>query len=969
MPQWIDTQADGVALLARTSMSGAKELVLRRIRPDTVVPDAALAYGFEPEGEIFVRKNTRFSLTEIRRIFPAAQVADMALEDIVYRVAAPIARLAVPNRQSSARAAEVVLPAADHLDVEAAAPSTWAHVPRGRFLMSARSVVEGGVPLVEFEGISYASPESPKAVHEQAVLAAVNAGESLPFAVLVDYPQTAYFGATKRHASTRVAKLLSSLEITERLLEGERAHAVLKNDGFEDLVIVRETRPEGQRLSLTHYCNKNGQITLDAEVVFHIRGGQLHLSETAVENVLRGGEIRSYDAFLANRLSKNWLDQGFALAEVHWPNQPAPSVVRSAPALPEMPPTVGAASVAKVPAGPAAGMTMAFVFDSAAAAKLAVGMSQGAALGNLLAECASPTATNSPRSRIGQNLFGMLLLEDANGVRYLDLRSEEIAEDLSDRGVEYMTISEAQRAGKLTLVQKELVKGALLFGRPVYRALKLADGSGAFFAIERGAAGESYAYKLEFADGGRPHWLSLGAAWMHGAPSDGELLSSRPRPIDAFDQQAFVHEINQAIAETSQDVLNERYRMLLLDADRITVRKISEQAYEFSSADDWLPFGDVRVEQSGDYWRASHGTTSSSLRCSLEAACSWANRTIATQREHYLAHLHQTTDGSLQFAIPEQDFTVLRRVLHKASIGEQTSWQSMGVQGDWTVYPKDFRAEIIDDGRLRIAIRGRELIYEICSMEADPASTFAYYQTEGLRRIGQWLGQVQDDIRWDETVRAHPEGGLLKQRMREYQDLQVKHYGAANFSARVPSTRAREMVLAITDRDVDRLISVIGDNGPNNKSTMRLFQSVSGLKPGHSRTTRAEAVYRFCGYSDEQAAQHARRREDLARVRSMEREAKARIESAANMKVSHNGTEKTGKVMIDEVWAQGYTELSTRRQGASTRYMLRNPTTGQYYDLKEPLTGYARHLVTIKDSANFVPGPTDEPEDVHTPGY
>ncbi|OOW75823.1 hypothetical protein [Xanthomonas cissicola] len=114
MPQWIDTQADGVALLARTSMSGGKELVLRRIRPDTVVPDAALAYGFEPEGEIFVRKNTRFSLTEIRRIFPAAQVADMALEDIVYRVAAPIARLAVPNRQSSARAVEV---GSDHLRI------------------------------------------------------------------------------------------------------------------------------------------------------------------------------------------------------------------------------------------------------------------------------------------------------------------------------------------------------------------------------------------------------------------------------------------------------------------------------------------------------------------------------------------------------------------------------------------------------------------------------------------------------------------------------------------------------------------------------------------------------------------------------------------------------------------------------------------------------------------------------------
>ncbi|MEQ7884015.1 hypothetical protein [Xanthomonas hortorum] len=970
MPQWIDTQADGVALLARNTSGGAKELVLRRLRPDAVVPAAAVAYGFQPEGEIFVRKDTRFSLAEIRQIFPAAQVAEMALEDIVYRVAAPIARLAVPNLQSSARPAQEPATAADHVNPDTAAPpASWAHVPRARFLMGARELVEGGAPVVEFEGSSYASGDSPKAIHRHAVQAAQNAGESLPFAVLVDYPEMAYFGATKRHAPTRVAKLLSTLEITERLMDGERGHAVLKNDGYEDLVIVREARADGQRLTLTHYYEKHGQVTLDAELVFHIRGGQLHLSETAVDNVLRGGEIRGHDAFLANRLSKNWLDQGFALAEVQWPDQPAPIVKRSAPEPPVVPADVGAPSVATVAAGPAAGMAMAFVFDHQGAAKLAVGMSQGAALGNLLAETASPAATNTPRARVGQNMFGMSLLEDTNGVRYLDLRTEELPEDLSDRGLEFMTVSEAKRAGKLTLAQKEPTKGVVLFGRPVYRSLKLSDGSAAYFSVEKGSSGESYAYRLDFANGGRPTWLSLGAAWTHGAPSDGELLSSRTRPVEGFDERAFVEAINQAIESSTQEVLNERYRILPLDPDKITVRKVSEQAYEVTSTEEWVPLGHVRVEQNGDHWRASHGTSSSSLRCSLEAACSWASRTIATHREYYLAHLHQATDGSLQFAVPEQDFNVLRRVLHKASIGEQTSWQSMGVQGEWKVDPKHLRAEVAGEGRLRIEVRGRDLAYEVCAMEADPASTFAHYQTESLRRIGQWLSQVQDDIHWDETVKAHPDGALLQRRMREYQDLQVKHYGAERFGTRVPSARAREMILAITDRDVDRLISVIGDNGPNNKSTMRLFQSISGLNPGHSRATRAEAVYRFCGYSADQAAQHARGRDDLARVRAMEREAKSRIDAVANMMVKHNGTEKSGKAMIDDVWAQGYTELTTRRQGAATRYMLRNPGTGQYYDLKEPLTGYARHLVTIRDSANAAPAPADEPEDSPTPGY
>lgn len=969
MPQWIDTQLHGVALLARNASNGAKELVLRRLRPDAQVPEAAIAFGFQPEGDVFVRKDTRFSLAEIRKIFPDAQVAEMALEDIVYRVAAPIAQLVVPNPPSSARTAQdPSQPSTVAAETPRLPPAAWARTPRSRFLLGAREVQNGEIRHIEFEGVTYASGDAPKAVHHQAVQAAVNTGDSLPFAVLVDYPDLAYFGATKRHAATRVAKLLSSLEITERLMEGDIARAVLKNEGYEDLVIVREDRPDGQRLSLTHYYEKHGRLTLDSELVFHIRGGQLHLAETAVDNVLRGGEIRGHDAFLANRLSKNWLDQGFAIAEVQWPEVSMPSPPRTAAIEPTLPPELGEPSTAALTTGPGKGMTMAFVFDHAGAAKLALGMSKGAALGHLLEEVAASPAASSPRTQVGQNLFGMTLLEDENGVRHVELRSDELTEDSSERGLEFMTVEEGKRAGKLTLVQKEPIKGALLFGRPIYRCLKLSDGSTAYFALET-SRGENFAYKLDLADGGRPVWQSMGAAWTHGAPGDGELLSARPRPMQGFDQYAFVRELNETIAGANQDVLNERYRMLPLDLDRVTIRKVSERSYEVAPAEDWVPSGPILIDQNGDHWRASQGTSSSSLRCSLEAAFSWAYRTVVTHREHYLAHLHQTTDGLLQFAVPKEDFDVLRSVLHKASIGEQTSWQSMGVAGEWQIEPTNLRAEKVCEGKLRIDVRGRQLSYEVCSMEADPASTFAYYQREGLRRIGQWLGQVQDDVRWDDIIRSHPDGPLLQQRMRDYQDLQIKHYGAERFGARVPSARAREMVLAITDRDVDRLISVIGDNGPNNQSTMRLFQAVSGLKLGHSRATRAEAVYRFCGYSEEAAARHAQSREDLARVRAMEREAKQRIAAVENFRVSHQGVEKTGKAMIDEVWEQGYTELVSRRQGASTRYSIRNPATHQYYDLKEPLTGYVRHLITIRDSAGGSPAPVDEPEDTPTPGF
>ncbi|MDQ1090627.1 hypothetical protein QE400_000040 [Xanthomonas sacchari] len=976
MPQWIDTRSHGVALLARNSPDGTKELVLQRLRPDAPVPEVAIEFGFEPQpqGDVFIRKNTRFSLAEIRSIFPEAKVSEMAIEDIVYRVDAPFAGLGVPNPLSSARTAqEPLLPPTETVASPPTPPVHWARTPLSRFLVGARQAQKGGIAYVEFEEETFESGEDPKALHLIAVQTAVNAGVALPFAVLVDYGDLAYPAPPEAESRTReaavrirrsevsVSTLLSVLGITEKLMEGDSKRAVLKFEGENDLVILRESSSHGQRLSLTQYHQKRGQQALESELVFDVRDGRLHLAETATENLLRGGEIRERDPILADAFSNTWLYAGFAVAEVHWADAPGP------------PPPGGVAEEVRIPLEPAAPtdtakrVTTTFVLDHAGAAELTVGMSRGAALGDLLPLLAEPPAACKRRTPVGQNLFGMTILEDESGVRHLELRSDELTEDREERGLEFMTQGEGQRAGRLTLVQSEPIKGTLLFGRPVHRCLRLTDGSTAYFALQENS-GEHFAYKLDFADGGRPEWQSMGAAWTHGAPGDGELLSARPRPLQEFDQQAFVRELNETIACATEDVLDERYRILPLDLDKITIRKISERAFEVMPAEVWVPSGPIRIEQSGDYWRATQGTSSSSLRCSLEAAFSWAHRSVATHREYYLAHLHQLADGALQFAIPDDTFQVLRSVLHKGSIGEQTSWSSMGVAGDWQIEPRDLRAEQTADGKLRIGVRGRELSYEICSMEADPASTVIFYRKEGLRRINQWLGQVQDDIRWDDIVREHRDGPLLQKRLRDYQDLQIQNYGGERHGARVPSAYSREMVLAITDRDVDRLIQVIRDNGPNNKSTMRLFQDVSGLKLGHSRATRAEAVYRYCGLSPEDAAGHAQSREALARVRALAREAKERIAAVENFMVSHHGVKKTGKAMLDEVWSQGFTELVSRRQGASTRYSIRNPSTMQYYDLKEPLTGYARHLITIRDSARRAPAPAEEPEDAPTPG-
>lgn len=116
-----------------------------------------------------------------------------------------------------------------------------------------------------------------------------------------------------------VAKLLHDAGLADEILKGENFHLEVENEPFVPLSIKRHK----QELYLTHFLSDDGDLTLDSEMVFDISDlGQLSLSQTAVQDPVKGGELRRNDKQFGAFFSKNLLEQGFAEAAMSaWKDQ------------------------------------------------------------------------------------------------------------------------------------------------------------------------------------------------------------------------------------------------------------------------------------------------------------------------------------------------------------------------------------------------------------------------------------------------------------------------------------------------------------------------------------------------------------------------------------------------------------------------------------------------------------------------
>ena len=108
----------------------------------------------------------------------------------------------------------------------------------------------------------------------------------------------------------RILRFLRNAGIEQDVMTSEDFHQRIENEPFIPLVVERQ----GDELYLTHYLTQNGDMFIDSEMVFRVRGeGHIEFKETAVQS-LRGGESRLPDRAFAQIFSKNIVQQGFAEA-------------------------------------------------------------------------------------------------------------------------------------------------------------------------------------------------------------------------------------------------------------------------------------------------------------------------------------------------------------------------------------------------------------------------------------------------------------------------------------------------------------------------------------------------------------------------------------------------------------------------------------------------------------------------------
>ncbi|MBE9137389.1 strawberry notch C-terminal domain-containing protein, partial [Nodosilinea sp. LEGE 07088] len=108
----------------------------------------------------------------------------------------------------------------------------------------------------------------------------------------------------------RILRFLRNAGIEQEVMNSQEFHLRIENEPFIPLVVERQ----GNELYLTHYLTQNGDMFIDSEMVFRVRGeGQIEFKETAVQS-LRGGESRLPDRAFAQIFSKNIVQQGFAEA-------------------------------------------------------------------------------------------------------------------------------------------------------------------------------------------------------------------------------------------------------------------------------------------------------------------------------------------------------------------------------------------------------------------------------------------------------------------------------------------------------------------------------------------------------------------------------------------------------------------------------------------------------------------------------
>lgn len=153
----------------------------------------------------------------------------------------------------------------------------------------------------------------------------------------------------------------------------------------------------------------------------------------------------------------------------------------------------------------------------------------------------------------------------------------------------------------------------------------------------------------------------------------------------------------------------------------------------------------------------------------------------------------------------------------------------------------------------------------------------------------------------------------------------------------------------LAERNVEYLLSVLDTADDWNKLSKQVVRELLGVKiRGLKPSDRRRAVFALCGFDEPQQATWEQQAAAAQAQKDREREEKEARERAQTVRFRvEDGSVLNGAEFVDKAISDGFSEIRSERKGASSIYLLVNPTRGLARKLKakDGTLAYARSVL------------------------
>ncbi|MFM0616143.1 hypothetical protein PQR37_18940 [Paraburkholderia nemoris] len=202
---------------------------------------------------------------------------------------------------------------------------------------------------------------------------------------------------------------------------------------------------------------------------------------------------------------------------------------------------------------------------------------------------------------------------------------------------------------------------------------------------------------------------------------------------------------------------------------------------------------------------------------------------------------------------------------------------------------------------------------------------------------------VADNRRAEDLKRAEDElaKGQISERLYQLQrQMALLDHGRSTYEW------PNRFATGLAERNVEYLLSILDTADDWNKLSKQVVREMLGVKiRGLKPSDRRRAVFALCGLDESEQATWEQQAAAAQAQKDREREEKEAHERAQTVKFRvEDGSVLNGAEFVDKAISDGFSEIRSERKGASSVYLLVNPTRGLARKLKakDGTLAYAR---------------------------